>query len=174
MMGNNLLAGGKGDKEKKEDKDFAVQLMDTARELIETPPPDEEGINDYLRVASGFAHIRPEIAFSMLESFAGQADEIVNASALLARYDKKNTSFRNGEMILSRGLPYIGGKVFEYGEELNLLARADIDRLRNITDKFQRNEARILLKLYIFQAFFNKKIGLSGADGLNFPGGLNF
>ena len=43
-----------------------------------------------------------------------------------------------------------------------MLAVADIDRLRSMTDRFQRDDARLLLKLYIVQAYFGKKIGLEG------------
>jgi hypothetical protein len=34
-----------------------------------------------------------------------------------------------------------------------------------MTDRFQRDDARLLLKLYIVQAFFGKKIGLEGGRG---------
>jgi hypothetical protein len=106
---------------------------------------------------------------------ASQASEIVTAAALLAKYDKKNTAFKNGEMVLTRGLPRVGNSIFQYGKELNLLANADIDRLRNMTDRFQREDARLLLKLYIVQAFFNQKIGLEGGrtGGSGFGSGEN-
>ena len=151
-------------KDTKEDKEFAVKLMDEARSLTDNVPQDEDAINDYLKVASGYAYVDPATAFSMLDSFSTQTNEIVNAAALLAKYDKRNTSFQNGEMVLTRGLPRIGNSVFRYGKELNLLANADIDRLRNMADRFDRPDARVLLKLYIVQAFFNEKIGLEGGQ----------
>ncbi|MBA2607205.1 MAG: hypothetical protein H0U96_10110, partial [Acidobacteria bacterium] len=92
-------------------------------------------------------------------------------AALLAKYDKKNTAFKNGEMVLTRGLPRVGNSILQYGKELNLLANADIDRLRTITDRFQREDARLLLKLYIVQAFFNQKIGLEGGSTNSFSFG---
>jgi hypothetical protein len=149
-------------KNTKEDKEAALQLIDEAKRLIDSTPQDEDAINDYLRVASGYAYIAPSVSFSMLDAFANQASEIVTAAALLAKYDKRNQSFKNGELILTRGLPRVGNSIFQYGKELNLLAVADIDRLRSMTDRFQRDDARLLLKLYIVQAFFGKKIGLEG------------
>lgn len=160
-------------KNTKEDKEFALKLMDEARRLTDDTPQDEDAINDYLRVASGYAYVDPNAAFSMLDAFASQASEIVTAAALLAKYDKKNTAFKNGEMVLTRGLPRVGNSIFQYGKELNLLANADIDRLRNMTDRFQREDARLLLKLYIVQAFFNQKIGLEGGRTNSFGGGEN-
>ena len=156
------MAIGFQTKDTKEDREIASKLMDEARRLIDDMPQDEDAINDYLRVASGFAYVDPTVAFSMLDAFANQASEIVTAAALLAKYDKRNTGFKNGEMILTRGLPRVGNGIFQYGKELNLLANSDIDRLRNMADKFQRDDARLLLKLYIVQAFFGKKIGLEG------------
>jgi ferritin-like metal-binding protein YciE len=152
-------------KDTKEDKEAAAQLMEEAKRLIDSTPQDEDAINDYFRVASGYAYVEPNIAFSMLDAFASQASEIVTAAALLAKYDKRNQSFKNGEMILTRGLPRVGNSIFQYGKELNLLAVADIDRLRSMTDRFQRDDARLLLKLYIVQAYFGKKIGIDGSAG---------
>ncbi len=149
-------------KDTKEDKETASKLMDEARRLIDDTPQDGDAITDYLKVASGFAYVDPNVAFSMLDAFANQASEIVTAAALLAKYEKGNTGFKNGEMVLTRGLPRVGTSIFQYGKELNLLANTDIDRLRNMADKFQRDDARLLLKLYIVQAFFGKKIGLEG------------
>lgn len=154
-------------KESKEDKEFASKLMDEARRLIDDTPQDEDAITDYLKVASGYAYVEPNISFQMLDAFASQASEIVTAAALLAKYDKRNQSFKNGEMILTRGLPRVGNSIFQYGKELNLLANADIDRLKSMTDRFQRDDARLLLKLYVVQAFFGKKIGLEGGRSIS-------
>lgn len=160
-------------KDTKEDKETASKLMDEAKRLIDDTPQDEDAVSDYLKVASGFAYVDSTVAFSMLDAFASQASDIVTAAALLAKFDKRNTNFKNGEMVLTRGLPRVGNSIFQYGKELNLLAAADIDRLRNMADKFQRDDARLLLKLYIVQAFFGKKIGLEGSSGSGFAGGEN-
>ena len=162
-------------KDTKEDKEFAEKLMNEARSLTDNVPQDEDAINDYLKVTSGYAYVDPTTAFSMLDSFSNQANEIVNAAALLAKYDKRNTAFQSGEMVLTRGLPRVGSNVFRYGKELNLLAQADIDRLRAMADRFDRPDARILLKLYVVQAFFNEKIGLDGGgNNFNNSGNGNF
>ncbi len=147
-------------KNTKEDGATALKLMDEARGMIDFIPQDEDAINDYLRITGGFASVDPKTAFTMLENFSNQVSDIVTASALLAKYDKRNQSFKKGEMILTKGLPRVGNTVLKFGPELFLLADNDIERLRGIADKFQRDDARILLKLYIVQAFYNKKIGL--------------
>lgn len=158
-------------KNTKEDAETAAKLMDDAKRLIDYTPEDEDAVADYLKIASGYAYIDPNVSFQMLDNFASQANEIVNAAALLAKYDKRNQSFKNGELILTRGIPRVGNSIFQYGKELNLLANADIDRLRNMTDRFQRDDAKLLLKLYIVQAFFGKKIGLSGGGFNGFGDG---
>lgn len=147
----------------KEDKETAAKLMTEARSLIDYSPQDEDAIGDFLRIASGYAHIEPDASFSMLDAFADQTNELVNASAVVAKFDKNNPNFKNGELIFTRGLPRIGSLVFRYGREAQLLANADFDRLERIAEKFQRPDARILLKLYIVQAFFIGRIGLPGS-----------
>lgn len=109
----------------------------------------------------------------MLDALADQANELVNAAAVVAKFDKNHPNFKNGELLLTRGLPRIGATVMRYGKEAQLLANADIDRLESIAEKFQRPDARLLLKLYIAQAFFTGRIGLQGAPqnagAENFP-----
>ena len=149
----------------KEDKETAAKLMTEARSLIDYSPQDEDAIGDFLRIASGYAYIEPDTSFSMLDAFADQTNELVNAAAVVAKFDKNNPNFKNGELIFTRGLPRIGTSVLRYGREAQLLANADIDRLKSIAEKFQRPDARILLKLYIAQAFFTGRIGLQGGRG---------
>lgn len=154
-------------KNTKEDKETAAKLMTEARVMVNYSPENEDEANDFLRIVSGYAYVDPPTAFSMLDAFADQFNDLVNASATVAKFDKNNPNFKNGELILTRGLPRIGGKVLSYGKEAQLLANEDIDRLENIAGKFQRPDAQILLKLYIVQAFFTGKIGLQGAQGGN-------
>ncbi|MGI9056930.1 MAG: hypothetical protein ACR2F2_14135 [Pyrinomonadaceae bacterium] len=161
------MAIGFQQKNTKEDSEIAVKLMTEARGLIDYSPEDEDAANDFLRIVSGYAYVEPATAFSMLDAFADQVNELVNASATVAKFDKNNPNFKNGELIMTRGLPRIGGKVLSYGKEAQLLANDDIDRLQNIAGKFQRPDAQILLKLYIVQAFFTGKIGLQGTQGGN-------
>lgn len=156
------MAVGFHKKDTKEDKETAAKLMTEARSLIDYSPQDEDAIGDFLRIAGGYAYIEPDTAFSMLDAFADQTNELVNAAAVVAKFDKNNPNFKNGELIFTRGLPRIGTTVLRYGKEAQLLANADIDRLERIAEKFQRPDARILLKLYIAQAFFTGRIGLQG------------
>lgn len=166
------MAVGFQQKDTKEDKEIAAKLMTEARGLIDYSPQDEDAINDFLRIASGYAYVEPDTAFSMLDAFAEQANELVNASAVVAKFDKNNQNFKNGELIFTRGLPRIGTTVLSYGKEAQLLANADINRLENIAGRLQRPDAQLLLKLYIVQAFFTGRIGLQG--GRNFAGTENF
>jgi thioredoxin-like negative regulator of GroEL len=55
-------------KNTKEDKEFALKLMDEARRLTDDLPQDEDAINDYLRVAGGYAYVDPNTAFSCQSS----------------------------------------------------------------------------------------------------------
>lgn len=161
------MAVGFQQKDTKEDKETAAKLMTEARALIDYSPQDEDAINDFLRIISGYAYVEPDTAFSMLDAFADQTNELVNAAAVVAKFDKNNPNFKTGELIFTRGLPRIGGTILRYGREAQILANADVDRLENIAEKFQRSDARVLLKIYIVQAFFTGKIGLQGAQNFS-------
>ncbi|MCA1625926.1 MAG: hypothetical protein LC768_18950, partial [Acidobacteria bacterium] len=147
----------------KESKEAALKLMDDAKQMVKDFPEDKDETEGLIKVIAGYAAIDPTRAFTMLSPVVEQANELINASAILAKYNKQNQIFRNGEILMANGFGSARSSLFRYGKELKMLAQADLGRTRGLIDQFRREDVRLFVKLFIAQAILKEKIGLDGA-----------
>jgi hypothetical protein len=154
-------------KNTKEDKETAAKLMDEARRLIDDTPQSEEEINALLAVVAGYAVVEPTRAFALLEPLIDQANELMQAAALLSKYNKRDFRYRNGEMSYILGGGGMQGSVGRFRKELGLLAAADFERTRNLTDKFSRQDGQVLARLTLAQSILQEKneVEVAGIGG---------
>ncbi len=55
------------------------------------------------------------------------------------------------------GNTYNGLMLFRYIPQIQLLGKADLNRMITLSDKFQRNDARIIVKLFVAQGFLKEE-----------------
>lgn len=146
----------------KESKEAALKLMDEAKQMVKDFPEDKDETEGLIKVIAGFVVIDPPRAFTMLSPVIEQSNELVNAGAILAKYNKQNQTFRDGEILMANNLGAAGAKFLRYGKELKMLAQADFPRTRALIDQFRREDARLFIKLFIAQSILKEKIGLEG------------
>jgi hypothetical protein len=92
----------------------------------------------------------------------------VQASAILSKYNKRNRNFKKGELLLRvNGYSFDGLLLFRYINQIQLLGKADLHRMSSFSNKFQRNDARTIVKLFVAQGFLaeEKKLENSGNSG---------
>lgn len=154
----------------KESKETALKFMEEARQMVNNFPEDKDETEGLIKVVAGYTVIEPDRAFGMLSPVIEQANNLINAGALLAKYNKQNQIFRNGEILMANGFASGGSKFFQYGKELKLLAQADFPRTRALIDQFSREDVRLFTKLFIAQSILKEKIGLGGAMYLSVGG----
>ncbi|HEX8734245.1 MAG TPA: hypothetical protein VF721_02910, partial [Pyrinomonadaceae bacterium] len=147
----------------KESRESALRIMGEVREMIKDYPEDKDELDNLLKVVAGFAVIEPERAFTMLAPVIEQANEVINAQAVLARFNKQTQNFRDGELVISNSFGALNSKVFRYGKELKMLAQNDFTRTRGMIDQFRRDDVRAFVKLFIAQSILKERIGLEGA-----------
>lgn len=152
----------------KESKEAALKLMEDARQMVKDFPEDKDETDGLVKVIAGYAVIDPPRAFTMLSPVVEQANELINAGAVLAKFNKQNQVFRDGEILMANGLSQGGSKFFRYGKELKMLAQADMPRTRGLISQFRRDDVRLFVKLFIAQAVLKEQIGLSGAMYVSF------
>jgi hypothetical protein len=87
----------------KESKEGALKLMDEARQMVNDLPEDRDETEGLLKVIVGYAVIEPARAFAMLTPIVEQANDLINAGAILAKFNKQNQIFRNGEIVMANG-----------------------------------------------------------------------
>jgi hypothetical protein len=157
-------------KKKNTEKDLetAANLMKDAKGLINEFPEDEDELNDLMEVVKGYATINPNEAFRLFDPIVDQINDFVQASAILSKYNKRDRSFKKGELLLSTNRTYWGNGmlIFRYIEQMQMLGKADLNRMTTLSDKFQRNDARTIVKLFVAQGFLkddkedeDKKLG---------------
>lgn len=166
LVGLALAFHAKGDKESKE---TAAKIMDEAKAMIETSPQSDAEITDLVQVVAGYAVVEPAEAFTLVSPLVDQANDLIQASALLAKYQKRQFMFRDGEMLMMAGMGQMRGNM-RFIKDLGILAAADFERTRGLADRFQRSDVRVLVQLLIAQSVLNEGVdaGSFGMGGFTF------
>jgi hypothetical protein len=153
-----------------EDRKTAADLMKQAESLANQYPEDEDELNDLMEVVKGYAVVDPEEAFRLFEPIVDQINDFVQASAILSKYNKRNRAFKKGELLMQlRGNNWDGILLFRYIDQIQLLGKADLNRMISLSDRFQRTDVRTIAKLFIAQGFLKEEEkGENGLDQIIF------
>ena len=156
-------------KDTDKDHEAAQGLMKSARSLINESPEDEDELNDLMEIVKGYAVVEPDVAFRMFEPVVDQINDYVMASAILSKYNKRTRTFKKGELVLrSNSNTYDGLLLFRYINQMELLGKADLDRMSLLSDRFQRSDTRTIVKLFVLQGFLQSdkkaEANMSGAS----------
>ncbi|MGB7208162.1 MAG: hypothetical protein WBD27_05830, partial [Pyrinomonadaceae bacterium] len=153
------------------DIETAKGLMKSAKSLTTETPEDEDELNHLMEIVKGYAIVEPDVAFRLFEPIVDQINDFVMASAILSKYNKRNRTFKKGELIMrSNGNSFDGLLLFRYINQVQLLGKADIDRMSLLSDRFQRSDSRTIVKLFVVQGFLkdDKKSETPGQGGETF------
>ncbi|MGB7068872.1 MAG: hypothetical protein WBD22_05210 [Pyrinomonadaceae bacterium] len=138
------------------DLEAAVDLMHEAKMLVNEYPQDQDELNDLMEVIGGYAIVDATEAFRLVTPVIDQINDVVQASAILSKYDRRNRDFRAGELILKlRGYSGSSLLLFQFVPQIELLGKADLDRMNSLSDRLQRSDARIIIKLFVVQGVLN-------------------
>jgi len=153
------------------DRETAAGLMKDAKGLANEFPEDEDELNDLMEIVKGYAIVNPEEAFRIFDPIVDQINDFVQASAILSKYNKRNQNFKKGELLMKvNGYSWDGLLLFRYINQIQLLGKADLNRMSSFSDRFTRNDARTIVKLFVAQGFL-KEDKKDGSDD-NFGGGM--
>ena len=138
-------------KQKGEDT-AASDLLDEAATMIKTDLKSESQSNALFALLAAYAVVDPPKAFAMAERTIDQANDQLAALLLLDKVFRSGV-LKKGEILLeqSAGTPF-DFMVFKYGKSLTALAKADFGRTRALTERFNRNELRVLARLLLVKA----------------------
>ena len=140
------------------DRETAANLMKDAKALINEFPEDEDEINDLMEVVKGYAVIDHVQAFLLFDPIVDQINDFVQATAILSKYNKRNRSFKKGELVMQvAGGGWENLLIYRYIGQMQLLGKADLNRMNLLTNKFQRVDARTIVKLYVAQGFLKEE-----------------
>jgi hypothetical protein len=143
----------------KKDRKLALELLDEARQFVNLKPKDDAHLYTLLLVVRAYALVEPNKAFEMIESLVDQANELLAAASVLSGFLLPPGMFRKGELMLPPGYSQAGMQFRQYGKELAALALVNFERTKAAADKFQRNETRIMARLFIAQGVLSEQLG---------------
>jgi len=126
-----------------------------------------------MEVVRGYAVVDAPEAFRIFEPIVDQLNDFVQASAILSKYNKRSQSFKKGELLMKvNGYSWDGLLLFRYIDQIQLLGKADLNKMSSFSDKFQRTDARTIVKLFIAQGFLKDEKKDGNND--NFGGGVYY
>ncbi len=153
-------------KNTEKDRETAIGLMKDAKSLANEYPEDEDDLNDLMEIVKGYAVVNSDEAFRIFDPIVDQINDFVQASAILSKYNKRNRAFKKGELLMKiNGYSGDGLLLFRYINQIQLLGKADFNRMSLLSDKFTRNDARTIVKLFVAQGFLKEEN--KGADNEN-------
>jgi hypothetical protein len=149
MLASQVAAAG--------DKELASEVMKDAQTLVN---PEPKNFRDYLEMwflVSAFANADPEKAFPILEDAIPRLNETLSAFIKVGEFiDVSGEMIDDGEVQVGAfGGSMMSGLTRELGVAnltVRQLAIADFTKTKNLTNKFDRTEVRILAKMLVLRA----------------------
>jgi hypothetical protein len=144
-------------KDTEKDRETAVNLMKDARKMTNEYPEDEDELNDLMELVKGYATVNSNEGYRIFEPFVDTINDFVQASATLSKFNKRSQYFKKGELLMRvKGDSWDGLLLFRYINQIQLLGKADLNRMSLVSDKFGRTDARTLVKLFVAQGFLKE------------------
>lgn len=154
------------------DKETALQIMKQAESFVNQTPKNYVDYMQLWMLASGYAQVEPEKSFPVLETAVFGLNDTIAAFIKVGEFiDVNGEILEDGEVQVS-GFGG-GGITREFtsvlnssGSTLKNLAEADFTRTRNLANKFDRTEVRILAKMLILRAVLGDKTKTETSVGM--------
>lgn len=145
----------------------ANALMKDAKALTNEYAETDEDLGDVMEVVKGYATVEPETAFRMLEPVIDKMNEYIQASAVISKFNSRSQTFKKGELALKVNGNNWDMPLFRYMPQMQLLGKADLERMNTFADRFTRPDSRAIVKLYVLQGFLkdDKKPDTPGGTG---------
>ncbi|MEO7659345.1 MAG: hypothetical protein ABIV48_07000 [Pyrinomonadaceae bacterium] len=140
-------------KNKAENKDAALSILNRVRMLMPDRPSNQNELTQLMQLASAFAKIEADPAFRLAESIVPKLNDLIDASILIGTF-QGNGNFQYGELPVGQGMPF----PFQFDTSfLPPLAEADFERTARFADQFTRAEMRINLKLLLADHIWSRR-----------------
>lgn len=143
------------------DKDLAKEIMRDAATVVNPNPKNYQDFILTWMLAGGYAESDPEQAFPILEDAIARANGVINSFVGVGEFiDVNEDMIADGEIQIGA---FGGGMIRGLSRELGIaettlktLVKADFDRTKALTNRFDRHEARVLAKMLVLRAVLGK------------------
>lgn len=162
------------------DKELAGEIMRDAEAIVNPSPKNYQDFMLTWMLVSGYANSDPDKAFPLLEETISRANDTLAAFIKVGEFiDVAEEMIQDGEVQVGAfGGQMVRGLTSELGmadSTIQVLAKADFGKTKNLTNRFDRTEIRVLAKMMILRAVLNpKKVKGDGEiDALPMPPDLD-
>ncbi len=143
------------------DKALAGEIMKDASNFVNPAPKNYQDFIFSWMLVSGYASADTYRAFPLLEDLIGRANETINAMIKVGEFmDASGEIINDGEVQVGAfGGSMIRGLMGEMGmadPTIQALSKADFARTRELTNRFERPEVRMLAKMIVLRAVLKK------------------
>jgi len=136
------------------DVEAAGSVMAEAKSLTKEFPEDEDDLACLMEIVKGYVTIEPDTAFRLFEPAIEQFNETVQAGAVLSKYNKRDRMFKKGELAMKTyGFPSSGVLLFRFIPQMQMLGKADLEKMSGLADRFARSDSRTIVRLYVLQGY---------------------
>ncbi len=145
------------------DKELAAELMNDVRNLINLQPKNYRDYMEIWLLSGGYAQIDAEKAFPILEDAIFRLNETISAFVKVGEFmDVSGDMIDDGEIQVGS----FGGEISRdllrnlgaADTSIRSLATANFSRTKALSEKFDRQEVRILAKMLILRSVLANKI----------------
>lgn len=159
------------------DKELASQLMNEAQGLVN---PQPKNYMDYMAVwmlASGYAQAEPEKAFPLLQDTIFRLNDTLSAFIKVGEFiDVQGEIIEDGEVQVGA---FGGSMVRELTGGLGMadstiknMAVADFEKMKGLTNAFDRPEIRVLAKMLVLRAVIDDAKKAENSDEITLSEGI--
>ena len=143
------------------DRELAAEIMKDAQALVSPQPKTYQDFMLTWMLAMGYTESNPERAFPLLEDTIMRANDTLAAFIKVGEFiDVAGEMIDEGEVQVGAfGGEMVRGLTSELGmadTTLKKLAKADFKKTRDLANRFDRSEIRILAKMMILRAVLDK------------------
>jgi hypothetical protein len=148
------------------DKDLAAEIMRDAATFVNPQPKNYQDFMLSWMLAAGYASVDPDRTFVILDELIGRCNEVIVSAIRTAEFiDTNDEIVVDGELQIGGFASGPGSAMVKglttslsgFDSVLTTLAKADFQRTRELTNRFERPEARVLAKMLVLRAVLGDK-----------------
>lgn len=157
------------------DSELAAELMRDAASMVNPQPRNFQDFMLTWMLATGYASVDPEKAFPILEETLNRANDLIAALIKLGEFiDVNEEIIADGELqVGSFGGSMVRGVTKELGmadSTIELLSKADFEKMKSLTNRFDRPEIRVLAKMMVLRAVLGSRQQATKTKSVAKPG----
>ncbi len=160
MMFNNLIWLSSTAKSIDENEK-ASEILSEAERFVNQDPKKKNDFSENRSLANAYASIDPDKTFQILENMAYRLNGVIDGYIKYMEYSNNQRVVENGELVMNNYSRQFTNYFNLSSNSLKNLAANDFNRIKDLSDKFERPEVRIATRLIIAKSLLRSNQGNS-------------